>query len=130
MKFRLRGFFDLMFNIKLKKVGVKIFRKISYFSSPIGNHLSVVITNHPCKLYRASDYNPLPFSSVRPYFRAFLSIRPYRHTLIRYKTCGSRSIRPYRHTLSGPYSHTLSRPFSHPPVLQKFDFFTNRRIGF
>ena len=35
MKFRPGGFFDLLFNIELKKVGVKIFREISYFSSPI-----------------------------------------------------------------------------------------------
>ena len=34
MKFRPGGFFDLLFNIELKKVGVKIFREISYFSSP------------------------------------------------------------------------------------------------
>ena len=35
VKFRPGGFFDLLFNIELKKVGVKIFREISYFSSPI-----------------------------------------------------------------------------------------------
>ena len=34
MKFRSGGFFDLLFNIELKKVGVKISREISYFSSP------------------------------------------------------------------------------------------------
>ena len=34
VKFRPGGFFDLLFNIELKKLGVKIFREISYFSSP------------------------------------------------------------------------------------------------
>ena len=34
VKFCPGGFFDLLFNIELKKVGVKIFREISYFSSP------------------------------------------------------------------------------------------------
>ena len=38
MKFRPGGFFDLLFNIELKKVGVKIFREISYFSSPNIKH--------------------------------------------------------------------------------------------
>ena len=34
----------------------------------------------PTKL-QGGDYNPLPFSGVRPYFHEFSGIRPYRHTI-------------------------------------------------